>query len=221
MKQSRLDQLSDGIFAIVMTILVFEIRVPEYMGLVSEQTLINSLLSIYPLLLSYLLSFSLLFTYWRSHHIIASVLAKNIDVQFTNLSGIFLFLVALVPFSSHFLGRYIYSETAIVFFAFNIILIGTTLYKMRQYAIKSETIENTPFTKIENEHANMHIMFPVISAVVAIIVAFYSTKIAILLFTIAILFNLSKNGTKYIFYIIDIFRKKKEEIETVYEKYED
>ena len=116
MKQSRLDQLSDGIFAIVMTILVFEIRVPEYMGLVSEQTLINSLLSIYPLLLSYLLSFSLLFTYWRSHHIIASVLAKNIDVQFTNLSGIFLFLVALVPFSSHFLGRYIYSETAIVFF---------------------------------------------------------------------------------------------------------
>ena len=92
---------------------------------------------------------------------------------------------------------------------------------MRQYAIKSETIENTPFTKIENEHANMHIMFPVISAVVAIIVAFYSTKIAILLFTIAILFNLSKNGTKYIFYIIDIFRKKKEEIETVYEKYED
>src|SRR3989344_1519964 len=113
MKQSRLDQLSDGIFAIVMTILVFEIRVPEYMGLVSEQTLLKSLINIFPLFLSYLLSFSLLFTYWRSHHIIASVLAKNIDVQFSNLSGIFLFLVALVPFSSHFLGKYSYSKTAI------------------------------------------------------------------------------------------------------------
>lgn len=208
MKQSRLDQLSDGIFAIVMTILVFEIRVPEFTRMVTEQTLINSLINIYPLLLSYLLSFSLLFTYWRSHHIIASVLAKNIDVQFSNLSGVFLFLVALVPFSSHFLGKYIFSKTGVIFFAINIILIGISLYQMRRYAIKSETIENTPFTKTENEHANMHILFPVMSAITAILVAFYSTKIAIVLFTIAILFNLSKNGTKYIYYFIDIFRKK-------------
>ena len=123
MKQSRLDQLSDGIFAIVMTILVFEIRVPEFAGIVSEATLIKSLIIMAPLLLSYLLSFSLLFTYWRSHHIIASVLAKNIDVRFSNLSGIFLFHVAIVPFSSHFLGRYIDSQTAVIFFAVNIILI--------------------------------------------------------------------------------------------------
>ncbi len=211
MKQSRLDQLSDGIFAIVMTILVFEIRVPEYIGLVSEQTLLKSLINIFPLFLSYLLSFSLLFTYWRSHHIIASVLAKNIDVQFSNLSGIFLFLVALVPFSSHLLGLYFYSETAIIFFAINIILIGLSLYRMRRYAIKSETIENTPFTKTENEHANMHILFPVYSAIIAIVVSFYNPGIAILLFTVAILFNLSKNGTRYIFFFIDLFRKKKEE----------
>jgi len=209
MKQSRLDQLSDGIFAIVMTILVFEIRVPEYIGLVSEETLINSLIGIFPLLLSYLLSFSLLFTYWRSHHIIASVLAKNIDVQFSNLSGVFLFLVALVPFSSHFLGKYLYSTTAIIFFAINTILIGLSLYKMRRYAIKSENIENTPFTKTENEHANMHILFPVYSAIIAIFVSFYNPSVAILLFTIAIIFNLSKNGTKIMFYIIDIFRPKK------------
>ena len=211
MKQTRLDQLSDGIFAIVMTILVFEIRVPIYAGIVNEPTLIKSLVSMAPLFLSYLLSFSLLFTYWRSHHIIASVLAKNIDVQFSNINGIFLFLVALVPFSSHFLGNYLYSETAVIFFALNIVLIGISLFRMRQYVIKSETIENTPFTKIEGEHANMHILFPVVSSIVAMGVAFYSTKIAIFLFTIAILFNLSKNGTKYMFYIIDIFRKKSNE----------
>ena len=209
MKQTRLDQLSDGIFAIVMTILVFEIRVPSFMVMVNEKVIISSLISMYPLFLSYVLSFSLLFTYWRSHHLIASVLAKNIDVQFSNINGMFLFLVALVPFSSHLLGIYIYSQTAVIFFALNIILIGITLYKMRQYVIKSETIENLPFTKTENEHANMHILFPIISSIAAIAVTFYSTKIAILLFTIAILFNLSKNGTKYMFYFIDLFRKNK------------
>lgn len=211
MKQSRLDQLSDGIFAIVMTILVFELRTPSFIGIVSERTLINSLIGMTPLFLSYLLSFSLLFTYWRSHHLIASVLAKNIDTKFSNLNGIFLFFVALVPFSSRFLGQYSNSKTAIIFFAINIILIGMTLFKMRNYVIKSRTIENMPFTKRENEHANMHILFPVGSAVIAIIVSFLSNSLALSLFTVAILFNLSGNGIKVTFFIIDLFRKKQTE----------
>lgn len=213
MKQSRLDQLSDGIFAIVMTILVFELRIPNFIGVVDERTLINSLLSMSPLFLSYLLSFSLLFTYWRSHHLIASVLAKNIDTKFSNLNGIFLFFVALVPFSSRFLGQYANSETAIIFFALNIILIGMSLFKMRNYVIKSGTIENIPFTKLENEHANMHILFPVGSAIMAIAVSFFSNSLALSLFTMAILYNLSGNGIKITFFIINLFRKEiKEEI---------
>ena len=208
MKQTRLDQLADGIFAIVMTILVFEIRIPEYVGIASEQNLLKSLLSLFPVFLSYLLSFSLLFTYWRSHHFIESILAKNIDTRFSNLNAIFFFFVALVPFSSHFLGRYNYSKTAIIFFALNIILIGISLFIMRQYAINSKTIENASFTKVENEHANMRILSPVGAAVVAIFVSFFSSSLAILLFTIAILFNLLEKSTKHTFLFIDLFRGK-------------
>ena len=208
MKQTRLDQLADGIFAIVMTILVFEIRIPEYVGIASEQSLLKSLLSLFPVFLSYLLSFSLLFTYWRSHHFIESILAKNIDTRFSNLNAIFFFFIALVPFSSHFLGKYSYSKTAIIFFALNIILIGISLFRMRQYAINSKTIENASFTKVENEHANMRILFPVGAAVVAIFVSFFSTSLAILLFTIAILFNLLEKSTKHTFLFIDLFREK-------------
>ena len=208
MKQTRLDQLADGIFAIVMTILGFEIRIPEYVGIASEQSLLGSLFNLFPVFLSYLLSFSLLFTYWRSQHFIESILAKNIDTRFSNLNAIFFFFVALVPFSSHFLGRYNYSKTAIIFFALNIILIGISLFIMRQYAINSKTIENASFTKVENEHANMRILFPVGAAVVAIFVTFFSTNLAILLFTIAILFNLLEKSTKHTFLFIDLFRGK-------------
>ncbi len=210
MKQSRLDQLSDGFFAIVMTLLVFELRVPES-GIFNEMNLFKSLIRMYPLFLSYLLSFSLLFTYWRSHHLIASVLAKNIDTKFSNLNGIFLFFVALVPFSAHLLGTYIYSKTAIIFFAINIILIGSSLFRMRNYVIESKTIENIPFTKTENERANMHILFPVGAAIIAIIVSFFSYSLAILLFTIAILYNLTSKGVKYSIAIRDIFRENKKE----------
>lgn len=207
MKQARLDQLADSIFAIVMTILVFEIRIPDYIGIVSEQNLLDSLIKLSPIFLSYLLSFSLLFTYWRSHHFIESILAKNIDIRFSNINAIFFFFVALVPFSSHFLGKYSYSETAIIFFAVNVILIGLSLFVMRQYVIKSNTIENTPFTKRENERANMHILFPVFASFIAIFVSFYNNNIAILLFTLAILFNLLESSTKHTFKIIDLFRK--------------
>jgi len=74
--------------------------------------------------------------------------------------------------------------------------------------IKSGTIENMPFTKKENEHANMHILFPVGSAIIAIAVSFLSNSLALSLFTVAILFNLSGNGIKVTFFIIDLFRKK-------------
>jgi len=209
MKQARLDQLADSIFAIVMTILVFEIRIPDFFGIVSDKELFDALIAILPVFLSYLLSFSLLFTYWRSHHFIESILAKNIDTRFSNLNAVFFFFVGLVPFSSRLLGQYSYSKTAIIFFALNIILIGLSLYKMRQYVIKSKNIENESFTKIENKHANMHILFPVGAAMIAIIVSFFSNNVAIALFTVAILFNLLEKSTKYTFSFINIFINKK------------
>ena len=208
MKQVRLDQLADSIFAIVMTILVFEIRVPEFSGIVSNRDLLGSLVNLLPIFISYLLGFSLLFTYWRSQHFIASILAKNIDTKFTNLNAIFFFFIGLVPFSAHLLGQYSYSEVSIIFFAGNIILIGISLFRMREYAIKSTTIENMPFTKIENEHANMHIWFPVIASIIAVLVSFYSIYVALLFFTLAILFNLSDRSTRYIFSVINIFYKE-------------
>jgi uncharacterized membrane protein len=122
MKQHRFEALADSIFAIVMTILVFEIRVPIYDGIVSDKTLFDAIMNIYPLFLSYLLSFSLLFTYWRAHHFITSVLAKNIDLKLSNLNALFFLFVGLVPFSSHLLGAYSYTETAIITFAVNIIM---------------------------------------------------------------------------------------------------
>lgn len=208
MKQHRFEGLADGIFAIVMTILVFEIRVPEYTGMVTDSELLGYLVKILPLFLSYLLSFSLLFTYWRAHHYITSVLAKNFDNRLSNINALFFFFVGLVPFSSRLLGTYSYSEVAIVVFALNIVCIGLSLYSMRQHVIKSDEIKNTPFTKVENAHANTRLLLPVFIAIVAVVVSFFHKNIALSFFTIAILFNLSSRSTRYMFSIINFFYHK-------------
>ncbi len=208
MKQKRLDALADSIFGIVMTVLVFDINIPKYTGIVSDKLILKSLVVMYPLFLSFLLAFTLLFTYWRSHHFVASVLVKNIDLRFTNYNALFFFFVTLIPFSAHLFSVYNDSKIAIILFATNIIFVGLALFIMRQYAIRSNTIENEPFTKSENEHANMRILFPVFAALCAIGIAFVNKDMALFVFTFAILFNFSEKSTKYIFYIINIFRKK-------------
>ncbi len=209
MKQARLDQLADGIFAIVMTILVFEIRVPEFAGPVTDALLLHSFYEIYPLFLSYLLSFSLLFTYWRSHHFIVSVFAKNIDVKLTNINAVFFFFVGLVPFSAHFLGTYSTHHLAVMFFAANVFLISLILYVMRRHVEKSESIENMNVSHVENMHAYTRILFPMFCAIIAVLISFYNTKLALFLFTVGILFNILPGSTSAMFSIFEFFIGKK------------
>src|ERR1035437_3885826 len=123
MKPTRLEQLSDGIFAIVMTLIVFEIKVPPAVLPINNMELWFAIKNLAPALASYALSFILLFTYWRAHHFFISVYAKNIDMKLTNINALFFMLIALVPFSSSLLGNFYENELAIAIFGLHIILI--------------------------------------------------------------------------------------------------
>ena len=149
MNHSRLDQLSDGIFAIVMTILVFQIKVPAIWGPINNKQLWLEIEKLIPLFLSYVLSFALLFTYWRAHHFFVSIYAKNIDSKLTNINALFFMLISLVPFSASILGQFNKNELSIVIFGVHIILIGLTLYWMRVYVLYSEHIKNPEISKRE------------------------------------------------------------------------
>ena len=195
MKQLRLEALADGIFAIVITLLVFHIRLPELPANASDGALWSAIFDMRTFFASYVLSFAVLFTYWRAHHFIASVYAKGIDQMFVNINAVFFVLVALVPFSADMLGRYSKSPLSIMIFAFNIVCIGAVLYWMRTYAKRAQTIENQEVTPIEERHAIMRIMVPMFTALIAVILATYNTDIALIVLTAGILFNLSRRST--------------------------
>lgn len=186
---SRLDQLADGIFAIVMTILVFDIKVPT-IAVENNAYAYRALLELAPLFLSYLLSFATLFTYWRGYHSTVSDFAQNANMKFQNLAAAFLFFVALVPFSSHFLGIHSHLPAAVVIFSLNVMLIGIILLMMRMYAWKSDKIDNRHITRAENNHSFVRILVPVIFAAIAIYMANFSTAGALAVLTLAIIFNL-------------------------------
>lgn len=200
MKQSRIENLADGIFAIVMTLLVIEIKVPK-INVHTDYDLLMQLVSITPLFLSYILSFALLYTYWRAHHYTLSIYAKNSDDVLSNYNALFLFLIALIPFSSHFLGEHSTFLLPVLIFSVHIVAIGMSLFAMRRYVKNSETVENTEITKYEENHAYVRILFPVFCAIVAMVISFYSIQTALVFLTLGILFNLSRRSTKIVFWI--------------------
>jgi uncharacterized membrane protein len=194
MKASRLEQLSDGIFAIVMTILVFELRIPATST--NNIEMWQSLVDMAPVFLSYILAFSMLFTYWRAHHFFISVYAKNIDMVLTNINAVFFMFVGLVPFSTSLLGQANELELPIIIFSMNVIAIGFCLYLMRNYVFKSEHIKNIEVGHAEIMRGTIRTFIPIFFATLAIPLCFWSKNLSLALLTIAILFNFSHTSTK-------------------------
>lgn len=196
MNHNRLDQLSDGIFAIVMTILVFDIKLPPIWGPIDNMGLWLQIKQLLPLLLSYVLSFFLLFTYWRAHHFFVSIYAKNIDSLLTNINALFFMLISLVPFSTSILGEYNKNELSIIIFSIHITLIGLTLYWMRRYVLFSEHIKNPEISKREIRGSTIRTLAPVVFGIVAIPLSFWSIPLALTLLTLVVIFNLSSYSTR-------------------------
>lgn len=135
MKPDRLATFTDGIFAIAMTILVLELRVPEIPeGMVSTQ-LVPALVHIWPNLVAYFLSFILLGIYWVGHHNLFHFI-KRVDRNFLWMNILFLMLVVLIPFTAGLLGRYGRTEIAIVAYGVNLIAIGVVLALGWEYATR-------------------------------------------------------------------------------------
>ncbi len=204
MKQARLENLTDGIFAIVMTLLVLEMKIPN-LTVLTPYTILNSFRELIPYFMSYLTSFALLYVYWQAHHFIISVYARNINLTLANINALFLFLIGMIPFSSHVLGLYHASYGIVIFFAIHVIAIGCVLYYMRWYIKHSSSIHNVEVTPKEDRHSQARILFPIFCALLAICVSFLDSRASLVMLTLGILFNYSSRSTRITFNLLSVF----------------
>lgn len=102
MNKSRLEAFSDGIFAVVITLLVLDIKLaPD----ISYERLPSALYTLLPKVLSYVLSFSVVGIYWAFHHLSLSQL-RRIDGTLIFLNLLLMLLVTFMPFPTILLGEY-------------------------------------------------------------------------------------------------------------------
>lgn len=126
MQKNRLEAFSDGVIAILITIMVLELKVPHNGSITALRPLL-------PVLLSYVLSFIYLGIYWNNHHHMLHAAKKvNGAVLWWNL--ILLFWLSLIPFTSGWMGENHFAEGPMALYGI-VLLFAAVSYFFLQYAI--------------------------------------------------------------------------------------
>jgi TMEM175 potassium channel family protein len=128
MTTSRLEAFSDGVIAIIITIMVLDLRPPA-------QPTLAALLKVSPVFLSYALSFLVAAIMWvNHHHLIHAVHSVTARLLWSNLY--LLFWMSLVPFVTDFLGKNYHEPMAVALYALDLFMCATGFYFLRLELIR-------------------------------------------------------------------------------------
>lgn len=135
-KFQRIEALSDGVFAIALTLLVLDIKVPVMESVRSEKELIASFCALTPKFLAYFLSFMTLGIFWTGQSA-QHIYIERSDRHLNWLSLFFLLFVSVLPFTTAFLSEHIHFKFSIGLYWLNIFAMGLMLYICWQYACRN------------------------------------------------------------------------------------
>lgn len=204
LNKNRLETLSDGVFSIVMTLLVIDIKVPQFFYPLSNAELWSELQQLIPLFTSYAVSFIVLVMFWISHHMLFHAFSRTLNRQLALLNMIFLMFLALVPFSAHLLGTYIDNYPAVMIYGANILFLGLALFCMFTYALKSKEIDNGDVSPFMVQQARIRLSLTPLFVLLGMIVAYYGDiESGLYLFAFPIVFNIIPGSLTFVERLVD------------------
>jgi uncharacterized membrane protein len=130
MKTSRLEAFSDGVLAIIITIMVLELRVPDGPEL-------SDLLGVATGLLTYLLSFVYVGIYWNNHHHMFQLVGRATGgILWSNLA--LLFCLSLLPFTTAWMDDQHFATTPVVTYGVNLLLCAIAYWTLQTAITRSQ-----------------------------------------------------------------------------------
>jgi uncharacterized membrane protein len=190
MNKYRLEALSDGVFSILMTLLIIELHVPELTSKLDRLELFNSLLNQNSKFLAFLLSFIVITMMWVSHHTFLAKFTKNVNRRAVILNAFLLAAVSLVPFSANLIGTYTYNQTAIIWYGLNIILVGIMSNILWYYITGNDDLRIKDHDPKELLQARIRSSLNPLFALLGIIVSFVAPWLSYVLYAFPVVFNL-------------------------------
>jgi uncharacterized membrane protein len=149
-KQLGLERLiffSDAVFAIAITLLILEIRLPESAGESSDSALLQQLFGIWHKYLAYLITFFVIGSFWTAHHRkFRYIIGYDTKLLFLNL--LMLMVVAFMPFPSSIIAEYS-NRTATIFYAATMILASLFALAIWSYASHNNRLINAQMNQTQ------------------------------------------------------------------------
>ena len=184
----RLGAFSDGLLAIVVTILVLSIDVPEH-DFSRDGALAFLAMTGHDILI-YMASFWLVAAYWMVHHSLFSFV-RYVDRSLILLNFLFLFVTTLLPFTTKFKNTYPELSLAALTFGITHILCGLTLFLLWRYIFRHPELQCSPLNARVYKVLARRILVACLAAFSASLLAYVDIRLATFLFPLVPLVYLS------------------------------
>ncbi|MBN8821059.1 MULTISPECIES: TMEM175 family protein [unclassified Spirosoma] len=137
--KSRVEAFSDGVFAIIVTLLVLEIKVPHLEQAESVRELAEALGSLFPKIISWVISFLIVCVIWVNHHRILDQI-ERVTHSFFWLNALLLLWCSFIPFPTALMGDYLSNPLAAFTFGCVLAMMALTFSFIRWYALRNRYV---------------------------------------------------------------------------------
>lgn len=193
----RLSAITDGVYAVALTLLALEIVVPSVNSIHSSAQLndymVNNLL---PQLSLYLISFIILSNFWASTNAIP--MYKKVDNTILTINLAILALVVLIPFSTSFVLSFYHYSQSIIIFSLIILLVGLLYLILYIYLFKENLVKERIYKFIEPHKRIMiiELSIPPVLALISIVLALFNPLAGMYVYVIVLFATMIKKIAK-------------------------
>ena len=147
MSKERVESFSDGVFAIVLTLLVLELQVPSIPAHANISEYLRILTPLLPKVISFVLTFAIICFHWVNHHYFSRQI-KAAPIGLVWLNNLFLLWICFMPFPTALLGSHPTDQFPILLYAANQLLAALTTFVIRIYATRNNLFSNPEMVKV-------------------------------------------------------------------------
>lgn len=193
----RLSAITDGVYAVALTLLALEIVVPSANSIHSSAQLNNYMVNnLLPQLSLYLISFIILSNFWASTNAIP--MYKKVDNTILTINLAILALVVLIPFSTSFVLSFYHYSQSVIIFSLIILLVGLLYLILYIYLFKENLVKERIYKFIEPHKRIMliELSIPPVLALISIVLALFNPLAGMYVYVIVIFATMIKKIAK-------------------------
>ena len=175
LSKHRIEALTDGIYAVAMTLLVIELKFPEHAGIHTAADLAQAMVHLSPKFLSWVISFMVLAVFWIAHHRTFNHV-RRVNARLVGLNVFQLAFVSLMPFCTVLTGEYGRRGALLsqIFYSSNMVLLAIFSLLIANYIHRHPELSSTPMSRGAYRGALVRTFALIAISVVAVSVGFFT-----------------------------------------------